>query len=106
MDGRHEIGVAWMTRELTRTEAAELILRFLEGSCSPWEWDDFTSVRYWDPVLESARERCVDVRSVYPPENQTAYCGPRGVETLRELAVQLREPVPGNAGVSTGLDRS
>jgi hypothetical protein len=76
---------------LNRTEGANLISRFLDGSSEPYEWDDFTSVRCKDSVLESARQRCAAVQDEYPSENPGEYCNSQGVEVLRRIAAELRE---------------
>jgi hypothetical protein len=80
-----------MADHFNRLEAADLIVRFLEGSCGSYEWDDFTSVRYQDPVLEAARERCVLVRDQHPPDRKGHYCNGDGEAMLRSIAAELRE---------------
>ena len=79
-----------MAVKLTRLDAANLIQRFLDGSCGPYDWDDFTSVHYQDPVIEAAVQRCVSVRDEYPPDNARGYCNSQGLEVLRSIIAKLR----------------
>lgn len=79
-------------RPLTATHVADIIEGFLEGtSKDPWEWDDFISVPLADPVLDSVRQRCADIRDEFPPATPGSYCGPEGEDVLRFLVGELRE---------------
>ena len=80
-----------MAVDLTPAEAADAIDRFLEGGGKSYDWDDFTSVRCRDPIVEPARLRCIAVRDGHPPERPGEYCSARGRQVLRELAPSLRE---------------
>ena len=78
-----------VTRDLARSRAAAVILAFLDGSCKPYDWDDFTSVRHQDPLIETARRRCVEIHDQYPPETPGRYCNNEGLELLRAIADEL-----------------
>jgi hypothetical protein len=77
--------------KLTRSEAAAIIEKFVADETDEYEWDDFTSVRYSDPLVESARRRCLAVHDEYPaPPGARRYCSEEGVIVLRSIAVALR----------------
>jgi hypothetical protein len=77
---------------MTRTEAADLIDAFVDGSVDdPWAWDDFCSLRASDPAIEEARVQCAAARDDYPPPPGSArYCGDEGLRVLRQFARRLR----------------
>ena len=77
--------------DMSPAEAAEVIDRFLQGTGAPYAWDDFTSVRCTDPVVEAARLRCVSVRDEHPSERPGEYCSAPGLSVLRDLATSLRQ---------------
>lgn len=77
---------------MTPQEAAFLIDSFLDGSCGPSDWDDFTSSAQDDPAVERARRMCVDVRNQYPSAIASQYCNDDGCAILRQVAADLREP--------------
>ena len=79
-----------MAIDLSPAEAAVVIERFLQGTGEPDDWDDFTSVRCKDPIVEAARLRCISVRDEYPPERSGEYCSAMGLDVLRDLAMSLR----------------
>jgi len=71
-------------------EAAETIVRFLEGRGRPWDWDDFVSLSQAAPELEVIRLRCAGLWAEFPPQERGHSCGPEGFRTLRDYARQLR----------------
>jgi hypothetical protein len=78
--------------ERTKLEVAEIIERFLDGTCGPWDWDDFCSHEMSDPELESVRHRCSRLDIFYPPAEEGHYCGEVGFQIMRQLVVKLRIP--------------
>jgi hypothetical protein len=82
-----------MASKLSRSDAANIIDRFLAGQGDAYEWDDFTSVRhYHDAEVRDAARRCCEVRDLYPPPAGTrAYCNAEGVEVLRAISLKLRQ---------------
>ena len=77
-----------------RQAIADMFERFLAGTASPWEWDDFTSVRQGDSLLEDIRKRCLSLDSEFPPDQRGEFSSERGREELRKLAALLRVPGP------------
>jgi hypothetical protein len=71
-------------------DAASTIEAFLNGTIGPWNWDDFTSIKQTDPVLESVRLRCSSVYAEYPATEKGHYCNSDGFQLLRELAQSVR----------------
>lgn len=82
-----------MAKGLTRSEAAALIEGFIEGTGGEWDWDDFTSVRHRDAMVEAARQDCLAVADDFPAHVPTEWCGPGGTAVLRAIAARLREAV-------------
>jgi hypothetical protein len=75
--------------KLTRIEAAEIIERFTRNEGGAWEWGDFITMHYVDPVVEKAREICDNAQDTYPASNNE-YCSEEGKRFLLTLALQLR----------------
>jgi hypothetical protein len=69
-----------MPKPQTPSEAAELIVRFLEGRSNyPQEWNDFVECRHFDPRIEAFRKRCDELDPfVNCPD-------PRDKDALQEL---------------------
>jgi len=79
---------------LSRVEAAEIIERFISGKGDDYEWDDFTSVPYDDPLLDKIVRECIEIHERFPPDSGRQYCNDRGSQRLAELADQLRQSAP------------
>jgi hypothetical protein len=72
-------------------EVADVIERFIDDRCeSPWEWDDFISVRIADRALDDIREQCASTRDRFPPSDGKGWCSPEGVAELKRLAEEAR----------------
>jgi len=87
--------------QLTSTEAADVIERFLRGEATAREWDDFTSVHAVSPQVEEARKQCVELEEMHSAQEPPSYLDPVGVATLGDIARALRtepnnplEPTP------------
>jgi hypothetical protein len=80
-----------MALVMTKSEIADLIESFLDGSCEEWDWDDFMNERLSDPDLVRIQRRCASVPQEYPPTDRGSYCGPEGVEVLKQMADGLRQ---------------
>ncbi len=75
---------------VTKKAVADLIRRFIDGSCGPREWDDFISVRTTDSEIESVRKECASLPERFPPApNSGAYCDSDGMSRLQEIATRL-----------------
>jgi len=79
--------------DLTRNEAADLLERFVDGTCDPWEFDDFTSVRHKDPFVQWAAHTSARMDADYPPERNRrgAFCSEAGLARFREIIALLRD---------------
>ncbi len=73
--------------------AASTIEAFLDGTIGPSDWDDFTSIKQTDPLLESVRLRCSSVYEEYPATEKGHYCNNDGFQVLRELAQNVRAKI-------------
>jgi hypothetical protein len=75
---------------MTRQEAATVIERFLDGGGGPYDWDDFTSTRHQDRVVERASRVCVAIGQLHPSDIKGHYSDASGLDLLRTLAAGLR----------------
>jgi hypothetical protein len=74
-----------MATHCTPAEVARIIEGFIEGTCGPYDWDDFISFPLDDPALEAVRQECADLPDRYPPGKRGWYCNDDGVDVLRRL---------------------
>jgi hypothetical protein len=75
---------------MSHEEVAATIEQFLDGTCGPHDWDDFTSVEIRDPYLDSVRAKCDSVANQYPATKPGHYCNEEGLAALRRLASEVR----------------
>jgi hypothetical protein len=78
-----------VAKQLTSTEVAAIIRRFLDGTGGKWEWDDFTSISILDPVLDGVRRTCAELPDRYPPVRAGHHCGDEGFQILHALVRDL-----------------
>lgn len=71
-------------------QVAETLERFLSGTGTDHEWDDFISIPLADPELEAISRRCGGLPEEFPPEKPGHYTSERGLEVLRGYVHQLR----------------
>lgn len=76
--------------DYTRTETLQLIESFIDGSCAPRDWDDFTSSPQKNSVIEAFRLRLAALHETHPSENPREYCSEEGTDIMRDIAAQLR----------------
>ena len=69
----------------SRAEIADTIERFLDGICRRWDWDDFCAAPIIDPQLDAIRLRCAGLPREFPTAEKGHYCGPAGMEVLRQM---------------------
>jgi len=81
----------------TREEVAGIIDRFLNGTSTDTEWDDFVCVPLADSTLEEIRKRCSVLDEEYPPIEKYSYCNDQGTEILKEYVKQLRGGITSNS---------
>lgn len=68
----------------TRADVANIIDAFVSGAGTPWDWDDFCSVRIADPELDAIRLRWSTFsRRIRTPIN---IAGPRGSTSCANLS--------------------
>lgn len=78
--------------EMSRPEVAQILEHFLQGSGTPWEWDDFTQgMSLKNPRLEAIRRRCAGLGKEFPPLSPSEYCGEEGRKVLQSYVTELRE---------------
>jgi len=79
-----------MTPTQAQKDAANIIESFLNGTCGPYDWDDFTSLKSSDPIVEEIRKKCMTIPSQFPPKHHSEYCNTAGVQALHQFASALR----------------
>ena len=72
-------------------EIIKTISDFIEGKGGEWDWDDFTTIPLRNPDLERIRKECFEIHYKYPDKDKSLYCGPEGIESLKNLLLQLRQ---------------
>jgi len=84
-------------------DAAKVIESFVDGSCGPYDWDDFLNGSKTDAELQKIREECERVEIDYPARNNHEWCNDEGGRALMQIATRLRldassDETPGMAG--------
>lgn len=76
----------------TRSEVADTITAFINGTGGPYGWDDFVcGGRIEDPVLEAIRARCAALPDEFPPVRAGTYCNDAGFDVMHGFVRQLRD---------------
>jgi len=75
--------------KLTAGEIRGILSRFLDGTGSTYEWDDFISIRLRDPKFDAIRERCGGLPDEFPPEAPRQFCGSQGMDVIRKFIKEL-----------------
>ena len=68
----------------SRQEVIDYIEHHINGTGGPWDWDDFTSVRIADPILDTARTECLRIELEVDPQEKAA--------AWRDVCNRLRAP--------------
>lgn len=77
-------------KDITRQEAADIIDCFANHKQLPSaEWDDFTSIKHKDSLIEQVASECVMIRDKFPPSAEGGYCNEKGFARMRELRDML-----------------
>jgi hypothetical protein len=76
--------------EMTYSEVADLLGGFVEGTGGDWDWDNFFDARFEDPYLKSVQHRCAFLDREFPARKGQGYCGPAGIEVIRDYIEELR----------------
>jgi hypothetical protein len=77
----------------SRKEVATYIDDFINNRGGRWDWDDFTSVRIADPMLDEIRIRCIATHDDFPPDRRGVWCSPAGFAELQRILDALEEPL-------------
>jgi hypothetical protein len=75
---------------MTREETAITIEAFIDGTGSPWDWDDFLHTTTKDNLITDIQRQCVSLPDTYPPDKANDYCNDKGIEALRGFIRELR----------------
>jgi hypothetical protein len=75
---------------MTKLEVANLVESFVNGTCGPWEWDDFVSMKHEDPGIEAISLHCGRIPEQFPSSQENHYCSEEGVAALKQIALLLR----------------
>ena len=75
---------------MTKTELADMIEGFVNGTCGEWDCDDFISISHKDPEIEEIRQHCSLLDRLYPPRRPREYCNDEGTAVLLDYVRQLR----------------
>jgi hypothetical protein len=76
-------------RKTTAKDVRDVLVRFLDGTSGPFEFDDFVSASIGDPRLDAIRERCRGLWAEFPPELPEHYCGAGGFGVMRRCVEEL-----------------
>jgi hypothetical protein len=71
-------------------DAAELIESFVNGTCGPYDWDDFLEGSKKNAKLQEIREECERVEIDHPARIEHEWCNDVGAQTLLAIAARLR----------------
>jgi hypothetical protein len=78
---------------MTPKDVRDVLVRFLNGTAGPYEFDDFVSASIGDPRLDAIRVRCAGLWSEFPPEIRGHYCGEGGAQVMRQFIQELESGV-------------
>lgn len=76
---------------MKRSDVADILERFINGTGPDDEWDDFLSIRLLDPFLEEIRVQCNSLDIKFPPEKKGEFCNGSGIQVLKGYVRLLRE---------------
>ncbi|OGV61499.1 MAG: hypothetical protein A2283_12755 [Lentisphaerae bacterium RIFOXYA12_FULL_48_11] len=69
---------------------AQAIEAFVNGTCGPYDWDDFMTCPSDNPELEAIRKECEQVETQFPARGPNEWCNPEGGQTLLKIAQRIR----------------
>ena len=79
-----------MTKAQDILDAAKVIENFVDGSCGPYEWDDFLNGSKNDTDLQKIREECERIGIDYPARSDHEWCNDDGGRALLAIAGRIR----------------
>jgi hypothetical protein len=74
-------------------DVADLIQGFVDGTCGPYDWDDFLNGSEKSSELQRIRHECERVEIDYPARSVSEWCSPEGADALMTIATRLRDEV-------------
>ena len=90
-------GLVWLYRRYGDEEAREqrryvayVLSAFVDNEDFFSDWDNFLANPMENPELEAIRQRCKRLPEEFPPSAPGVYCGPAGLEVLRDYAKPLQ----------------
>jgi hypothetical protein len=87
-----------MTDSQNFLDAAEIIEGFVDGSCGPYDWDNFLNGSKKDTELLKIRNECERVESEHPARNEYEWCNDEGGLALMAIAARLRHEAASGDG--------
>jgi hypothetical protein len=82
------------TTAATYLAVASILEGFVEGTGGQWDWDAYiTSMTFDDPYLREVQMRMIHLSDKFPVKKGMGYCGPQGLQVIRDYAKELRHRV-------------
>ncbi len=82
-----------MSKDQDILEAADLIERFVAGTCGPYEWDDFLNGSRKDSEIQKIRGECEQVEIGFSARSNSEWCSQEGGHALLGIAIRLRDEI-------------
>jgi hypothetical protein len=76
-------------KDVTAEELAADIEKFIDGSATAMDWDDFVTFSLRDAALEEERKRCLDVLLETPAKGCHDWCSDEGKRVLASVRDRL-----------------
>ena len=80
-------------RNIGPEQILDYIDHFLEDPRAANNWDEFLSIPLESPQLEAIRLRVTLLPEIFPAGKGEGFCGPEGMEELRQTANTLRASI-------------
>jgi hypothetical protein len=82
------------TTAATYLDVASILESFVEGTGGQWDWDAYiTSMTFDDPYLREVQMRMIHLSDEFPVKKGMGYCGPQGLQVIRDYANELRRRI-------------
>jgi hypothetical protein len=81
---------------MDRRKFANELRAFLDGNAKRYEFDDLTSTKYDDPLLEQYRSEILRLPDLFPADAEGSYVSKQGLQRLRQIVVEVESA--GNPG--------
>ena len=77
-------------KEVSREELAADIRRFIDGSATTLDWDDFVTFALRDVELEAIRQECLDALLEPKTKKEKPWLSDEAVNTLTSILTRLK----------------